>query len=151
MMASFAAQAMLCFIGAILVETSVVPLNAQDLLPDDLIVLVPIALLSIQASGQTVVSRILGFNEIPTVVLTSTYCDLGFDPQLFTTAPSENVKRNRRIAAVVLLLGGAMLGGLMTKGEGTEVTNVLWLCGGIKTVLVLMLAGWKRKESVRLE
>jgi len=151
MMASFAAQAFLCFISAILVETGVVPLNAQDLLPDNLIVLVPIAFLSIQAGGQTVVSRVLGFSELPTVVLTSTYCDLGFDPEVLTAAPSDNHKRNRRLAAVILLLGGAILGGLMTKGEGAEVTNTLWLCGAIKTALTLVLAGWKRKDSVRLE
>lgn len=150
MMASFAAQAMFCFIGAILVETSVVPLNAQDLLPDNLIVLVPVALLSFQAGGQTVVSRMLGWSELPSVVLTSTYCDIGFDPELYA-APTQNHKRNRRLAAVVLLLGGAILGGVMTKGEGAEVTDTLWLCGGIKTALALVLIGWKRKDAVRLE
>lgn len=148
MMASFALQALLCFTSATLAQVGVVPLNASDLLPNNLIVLVPIGLLSLQAAGQTVVSRILGFSEMPTVVLTTTYCDLGFDPKL-AVPPSQNIKRNRRAVAVILLLGGAMLGGVLT--QKSAVTHTLWVCGGIKTILVLVLAAWKRKDSVRLE
>ena len=53
--------------------------------------------------------------------------------------------------AVVLLLAGAMLGGVLTKD--VEVTHTLWVCGAIKAGIVVVLAGWKQKEeeSVRLE
>jgi len=40
------------------------------------ITLLPLALLAFQFGGQIVTSRVLGFNEVPTNVLTSLYCDL---------------------------------------------------------------------------
>ncbi|KAJ5186891.1 hypothetical protein N7449_009885 [Penicillium cf. viridicatum] len=76
---------------------------------------VPIILLSIQSAGQIVASRALGYNEIPTVVITSLLCDLMSDPQLFLI---RNVKRDRRIIAFVLTLVGAIVGGWVTKVTG---------------------------------
>ncbi|KAJ5498759.1 hypothetical protein N7453_007810 [Penicillium expansum] len=93
---------------------------------------VPIVLLSIQAAGQIVASRALGYNEIPTVVITSLLCDL------------MNVKRDRRIIAFVLTLVGAIVGGWVTKVTG-GVAPILWLSAGIKGLLVLAWAFWKAK------
>ncbi|KAJ5977806.1 hypothetical protein N7501_001148 [Penicillium viridicatum] len=103
--------------------------------------IVPIILLSIQAAGQIVASRALGYNEIPTVVITSLLCDLMSDPQLFLI---RNVKRDRRIIAFVLTLVGAILGGWVTKATG-GVAPILWLSAGIKGLLVLAWAFWKAK------
>ncbi|KGO38162.1 Protein of unknown function DUF1275 [Penicillium expansum] len=102
---------------------------------------VPIVLLSIQAAGQIVASRALGYNEIPTVVITSLLCDLMSDPQLFLI---RNVKRDRRIIAFVLTLVGAIVGGWVTKVTG-GVAPILWLSAGIKGLLVLAWAFWKAK------
>lgn len=102
---------------------------------------VPIVLLSIQAAGQIVASRALGYNEIPTVVITSLLCDLMSDPQLFLI---RNVKRDRRIIAFVLTLVGAIVGGWVTKVTG-GVAPILWLSAGIKGFLVLAWAFWKAK------
>ncbi|KAK6430821.1 hypothetical protein LTR95_013019, partial [Oleoguttula sp. CCFEE 5521] len=61
--------------------------------------------LAFQSGMQIASSRLLGYNELPVNVLTSTYCDLMGDFRLFAL---NNVKRDRRAAAVVLLLVGAI-------------------------------------------
>ncbi|CAG8884435.1 unnamed protein product [Penicillium nalgiovense] len=103
--------------------------------------IVPIVLLSLQSAGQIVASRSLGFNEIPTVVLTSLLCDLVSDPQLFFV---RNVKRDRRIIAFVLTLVGAIIGGWVTKVT-EAIYPILWLSAGIKGLLVLAWAFWRAK------
>ncbi|KAJ5086177.1 hypothetical protein N7532_010948 [Penicillium argentinense] len=91
---------------------------------------VPIVLLSLQSAGQIVASRALGFNEIPTVVITSLLCDLMSDPKLFLL---RNEKRDRRIIAFILTLVGAILGGWVTKTT-EQIASALWLSAGIKLV-----------------
>ncbi|PGH04736.1 hypothetical protein AJ79_07015 [Helicocarpus griseus UAMH5409] len=139
---SFLTQSLLCFAAAILVTCHVVPPSAGDQLPDNNIVLLPLALLSFQSAGQIVASRLLAFNELPTVVLTSTYCDLMFDPLLFS---KDNVKRNRRAASVVALVVGAGLGGIMTKGG--SVAGALWVAGAVKVFVAMGWVGWKGEEG----
>lgn len=56
-------------------------------------VLVPIAVVAFQSSGQAVTSRALQYAGLTSVVLTSNYCDLFSDPNLFKLS---NVERNRR-------------------------------------------------------
>jgi len=109
---SFILQALFCFVSGILVVSNVVPSDAGNQLPNNYIVLLPLSLLSFQSAGQIVASRMLAYNELPTVVLTSTYCDLMFDPALFTAPITQNPKRNRRFISAVALLLGAMLGGM---------------------------------------
>ncbi|KAI9925435.1 hypothetical protein ASPWEDRAFT_113630 [Aspergillus wentii DTO 134E9] len=99
---------------------------------------VPIVLLSIQSAGQIVASRTLGYNEIPTVVITSLLCDLMSDPKLFLV---RNEKRDRRIVAFVLTLVGAIAGGWITKAVG-DISPVLWLAAGIKMAIVVSWAFW---------
>ena len=108
-------QAVLCFASATLVLTGVVAEDAGSQIPKNFIVLLPLAMLAFNSAGQIVQSRFLGFNEVPTVVLTSTYCDLMFDPLLFTAPVRENAKRNRRFLSAVVLLLGAVLGGFLTE------------------------------------
>ncbi|KAJ5542734.1 hypothetical protein N7535_005158 [Penicillium sp. DV-2018c] len=144
LMLSFLLQASLILITVALVEGGVVSSKLQGTIyraipPFDQEV--PIVLLSFQAAGQIVASRALGFNEIPTVVITSLLCDLMSDPQVFTL---RNVKRDRRVVAFVLTLVGALLGGYVTKvTEG--ISPILWLAAGIKGLLVLAWAFWKAK------
>lgn len=82
---------------------------------------------------QIATSRLLGFNELPVNVLTSTYCDLMGDAKLFAL---HNIKRNRRGLAVVLLLAGAITSGWLMRSSG-GLKSVLWLAGGIKFLVAV--------------
>lgn len=84
--------------------------------------------LAFQSGMQIASSRLLGYNEIPVNVLTSTYCDLMGDFRLFAL---NNVKRNRRAAAITLVLTGAISSGWLMRSSG-GLMSVLWIAGGIK-------------------
>lgn len=83
-------------------------------------------------------SRLLGFNELPINVLTSTYCDIMGDFKLFAT---NNVKRNRRCLAVVLLLAGTISAGWLMRSRG-GLESVLWLGCGMKLVTAVAMWIW---------
>lgn len=102
---------------------------------------VPIVLLSLQSAGQIVASRALGFNEIPTVVITSLLCDLMSDPKLFLL---RNEKRDRRMIAFVLTLVGAIVGGWVTKATG-DIAPILWLAASIKFIVAFAWGFWRTK------
>lgn len=70
----------------------------------------------------------MGYNELPVNVLTSTYCDLMGDFRLFAL---NNVKRNRRLAAAILLLLGSICSGWLLRSSG-GLESVLWIAAGIK-------------------
>jgi uncharacterized membrane protein YoaK (UPF0700 family) len=146
-MVAIALQALLCFASALLSTLGVVPPHAANLVPHDFIVLIPLILLSIQSGGQCVLSRFLGYNEIPTVVLTSGYCDLAMDPEVFSGL-TENSKRNRRIASIFMLIAGAILGGFLTKEN--NIGPALWIVGGIKMAMAAVWLFW-RVKGVQLE
>lgn len=146
---SLALQAVLLFVPAALVQSGVVPDEATGATVPR-ILLLPLAMVSFGSAGQIVLSRLLACGEVPTVVLTSTYCDLMVDPHLFTAPLREGVKRNRRVVSVGLLVGGAVVGGFLTKGE-RSVANVLWVAGGIKVVMAVAWVFWRAERGVRLE
>lgn len=146
-MISIALQALLCFASALLGTLGVVPPDAAKLVPDNYIVLIPLILLSMQSGGQCVLSRVLGFNELPTVVLTSGYCDLGMDPELFAGLTA-NSKRNRRIASIFMLISGAVLGGILT--EGGDIALALWIVGAVKVGMAGIWLFWREKK-IQLE
>jgi hypothetical protein len=106
-------------------------------------VLVPLALVAFQSSGQAVTSRVLKYNGLTSVVLTSNYCDLFSDPKILA---KDNVERNRRIAAPVLLLAGAMFGGLWSRSE-VGLAGALWTAVGLKTVAVVAWFFWKPERD----
>ncbi|KAF1345578.1 hypothetical protein BDV97DRAFT_338631 [Delphinella strobiligena] len=147
---SFLLQALLTFIAATLVYTNVVPQNAGVMLPENFIVLLPLSLLAFQSAGQIILSRILGFGEVTTVVLTTAYCDMFFDPRLVSAGLKENETRNRRAASVVVLAAGAVAGGFLTRGG--DIGVALWVAGGIKVAVAGVWMAWRGKEGeVRLE
>ena len=149
MIISLIFQALLCFAAVVTVLTGLVPMNAGSLIPDNCIVLFPLAMLSFQSAGQIVMSRILGYNEIPTVVLTSTYTDLFMDPKLFTASLTQNSKRNRRAISAIALLLGATLGGFLT--ENGSIVDPLWITGVLKVLLAGVWLVWRGKGTIRLE
>ncbi len=88
----------------------------------------------------------LGFNEVPTNVLTSLYCDLWSDPGLLAGL-RENPKRNRRVVAVVLLVAGGVVGGWVQRSRG-GMAVVLWIAGGIKVVIAVGWVAWRSRRVV---
>ncbi|KAI5269474.1 hypothetical protein E4T47_07073 [Aureobasidium subglaciale] len=148
MIASWLVQGVLIYACAILENTGVVPNNAGDILPDNFIVLLPLSLLSFQSAGQMAISRVLGYGELTSVVLTSAYFDFAFDEKVLT-GPTRNVKRNRRVASMIMVLLGAIAGGFLTTDE--DISNVLWIAGTLKIAIAVVWVFWKSKGSVRLE
>ncbi|KAK3372699.1 hypothetical protein B0H63DRAFT_485493 [Podospora didyma] len=160
---SFFIQAAFIFAAAGLAQTRTVPAFGRVLLSSTLdehellareqdennpLALLPLALLAFQFGGQIIVSRILGFNEVPTNVLTSLYCDLLSDP-LLLAGLGKNPKRNRRVAAIILLVAGGVTGGWLQRSSA-GMSSALWLAGGIKFVIALAWIGWRSKAPVPL-
>jgi uncharacterized membrane protein YoaK (UPF0700 family) len=103
-------------------------------------------LLGWQAGMQIAASRLLGYNELPVNVITSTYCDLMGDFKLLAT---NNVKRNRRAASVMLLFIGSIMSAWLMRSRG-GLESVLWVAGAIKVLagigLFIWLPALKEKE-----
>jgi hypothetical protein len=104
-------------------------------------VLLPLALVAFQSSGQAVTSRALQYNSLTSVVLTSIYCDLFSDP-LLMAGLTRNAERNRRVAAPLLLLAGAVLGGVWAHSS-VGLTGALWTAVVLKTVIIVTWFVWK--------
>lgn len=104
-------------------------------------VLVPIALVAFQAAGQAVTSRALKFNALTSVVLTSIYCDLFSDANLFAGI-TQNAERNQRVAAPIALLIGVLGGGLWAK-SAFGMAGALWSAAGLKVLIILAWLFWK--------
>ncbi|KAF1961090.1 hypothetical protein CC80DRAFT_463745 [Byssothecium circinans] len=107
-------------------------------------VLVPLAAVAFQSSGQAVTSRVLKYNGLTSVVLTSNYCDLFSDPKILSAS---NAERNRRVAAPVLLLLGAMGGGLFAHSS-VGLAGALWTAAAFKTFAVVAWLLWKSEQEV---
>ncbi|KAF2712816.1 hypothetical protein K504DRAFT_362570, partial [Pleomassaria siparia CBS 279.74] len=152
---SFFIQASLIFISAALAQSKIAPafgytnLDPQKAAHDQAkiqadedhwAVQLIIALLSFQSSGQIVLSRTLGFNEIPTNVVTSLYCDLLSDQDLFAPLTA-NVKRNRRLVAVALLFAGGIAGGWLQRSSA-GMAGALWIAGSVKMVVAFAWLVW---------
>jgi hypothetical protein len=105
-------------------------------------VLVPIALVAFQACGQAVTSRALGYPALTSVVLTSVYCDLFSDPNFFKL---HNPERNRRLGAPLMLLLGAVVGGLFAHSR-FGISGALWLAALLKLMIVLAWVVWPSEE-----
>jgi len=140
-LASFSMQMFLIIAAAIMVT-----LGSTDEGGLDSHVVIPLALLAFQSSGQAVASRVFQYNGLPSVVLTSTYCDLFSDPKLFTAGLKENPERNRRIAAPLLLLTGACCGGLFAKSP-IGLAGALWTAAGLKAGVIAAWMIWKGHED----
>lgn len=121
--------------------------HKQKQLPLDLNfpVILALILISLQSSGQAYLSRIFGYNSLTSVVLTSLYLDLFSDPHLFSHHHGEKF---RRVAAVVCLLAGAMLGGCMVNfGLWGGLKGALWVAVGLKGGVGLGCWFWRGVEE----
>ncbi|KAJ5457849.1 hypothetical protein N7475_009237 [Penicillium sp. IBT 31633x] len=141
---SFLVQTLLIIIAVALIEGDLIPHTSDDAALDGgplFLELIPIALLAFQSAGGMTCSRALGYNEIPTVVLTSVYFDIASDPKLIAK-PTTNVKRNRRVGGVVALLIGAIVGGWLSRSSG-GMQSALWMAAGMKLVAAFGWLFWK--------
>jgi hypothetical protein len=107
--------------------------------------LIPIALLAFQSAGSITTSRALGYNEIPTVVLTSVYFDIASDPRI-NDQPNTNPKRNRRIGSAVMLVVGAIVGGWLSRSSG-GMQAALWMAAGLKICIGVAWWGWNEQKT----
>ncbi|KAL8351521.1 hypothetical protein RB598_006349 [Gaeumannomyces tritici] len=64
--------------------------------------------------------------------------------------PRENPKRNRRVAAVVLLAAGGLCGGFLQR-SGAGMGAALWVAAAVKMVIAVALLAWKGQEVPRVE
>ncbi|EED13093.1 DUF1275 domain protein [Talaromyces stipitatus ATCC 10500] len=135
----FAAQAIFIFIAAAVIEDNQ-PTSGSLFLE-----LIPIALLAFQFGGQITASRGMGFNELPTVVLTSVYFDIASDPKL-TDGVTKNVKRNRRIGSAVAILVGAIAAGWLCRSDA-EMQSALWISGFLKVCIAVGWTVWPVAEK----
>ncbi|KAJ5928221.1 hypothetical protein N7466_007177 [Penicillium verhagenii] len=143
---SFLVQTALIVIAVALIQANLIPHKSNDTTLDGgplFLELIPIGLLAFQSAGGMTCSRALGYNEIPTVVLTSVYFDIASDAKLLQK-PTDNVKRNRRIGGVVFLLIGAIVGGWLSRSSG-GMESALWMAAGLKLVAAFGWLFWKAK------
>jgi hypothetical protein len=108
--------------------------------------LIPLGFLAFQSGGQIVTSRLLGFNEVPTTVLTSVYCDLASDPRILKR---DNVKRNRRVGAVLMILIGGIAGGWISRSNA-GMSASLWIAAAIKMGIACSWSVWKPERPIAL-
>ncbi|KAH7148251.1 hypothetical protein EDB81DRAFT_719883 [Dactylonectria macrodidyma] len=130
----------------IIVAASILTWGPKGAGPDEVpwYVIVPIGLIALQSCGQAVASRALKYNALTSVVLTSIYCDLFSDAELFESI-FINVERNQRMAAPTLLLVGALIGGFIAK-SALGAAGALWVAAGLKFLIVLSWALWPAEE-----
>lgn len=143
---SFAIQSMVILVAAGLIQAEVIQKQAQDVFTfeNPNLALVPIALMAFQSAGSINSTRVLGFNEIPGVVLTSVYYDLASDAQFFQNLGA-NPKRNRRLGGALLLLTGAIVGGWLSRSAGGMALS-LWFAAFLKFMAGI---GWVFWNSTR--
>lgn len=139
---SFGLQTVSLTVAAAVVQAGIVDPRPEDpRAPIQWMQILPITLLAFQAAGQICTSRLLSFDEIPTVVLTTLLCDLLVDTNLYARPWSANPKRNRRIAAFLALLLGAMTAGGLSRT--TNMASSLWLAVALKGTITLSWFVWR--------
>jgi len=114
--------------------------------PIDVWIALPIALIAFQSGGQAVSSRVLQYGALTSVVLTSIYCDLFSDQKLFTAPLSENVERNRRAAAPVMVIVGAFFGGLLAHSEW-GLAGAVWAAAILKCFVIIAWCLWRAERE----
>ncbi|QKX58074.1 uncharacterized protein TRUGW13939_05195 [Talaromyces rugulosus] len=129
---SFGVQAVMVLVAAAILQSDAIPHSLHDQPSSGplFLELIPLAILAFQFGGQIAASRGMGFNELPTVVLTSVYFDIASDPGL-TDSVTKNVKRNRRIGSVAAIAIGAIIAGWLCRSDA-EMQSALWISGFIK-------------------
>ena len=145
---SFFIQCLLMIIATSIIQAGVVPHDITNMPVNGPLFyeLIPLALLAFGSGGQIAAARSMGFNEIPTVVLTSVYYDIASDPGL-SAGITKNVKRNRRISSVVALLVGAISAGWLVRSDAGMQT-ALWISAFIKMCIAVVWLVWPAQPGL---
>lgn len=141
---SFVVQLLFTVAAAAVVTVMGKPEDSEDI---EWHVLLPIALLAFQSCGQAVMSRALKYNALTSVVLTSIYCDLFSDVDLFKVY---NRERNQRVGAPLFLFLGALFGGFFAHTD-FGVAGALWMASGLKMVVIVLWLVWPAEKKAVVE
>lgn len=143
----FAVQALFVFVAASIIQANSIPHSIDDQPTSGplFLELIPIVILAFQFGGQISASRGMGFNELPTVVLTSVYFDIASDPGMIDGV-SKNVKRNRRVGSVIAIMVGAIAAGWLCRSNA-EMQTALWISGFLKLCIALAWIVWPAAPS----
>ena len=125
--------------------------------PDNYKDLIAIALLAFQSSGPVFFSRVLGAIELPTIVLSTLYCDFVADlyllPSRFRTKISwydfvfkSERRQIRRLCSILCLFLGGLSGGYIFQSPAGMITAI-WLAAGLKGSLVLGWILWRSEDK----
>lgn len=138
---------MACIIAAAVIVTLYPPDSNAAKSAGDLswTVLVPLVVIAFHSAGQAVISRAVQFGTLTSVVLTSIYLDLFSDSRLFAGL-TQNADRNRRAAAPLLLLLGALIGGFWSHSE-VGMKGALWLAAALKGISLIAWMLWREEEQ----
>jgi Protein of unknown function (DUF1275) len=123
--------------------------------------LIAIALLAFQSAGPVFFSRVLGIVELPTIVLSTLYCDFVADLYRLPTSLrnkaswhtfffNDERRQFRRLGSIVMLFLGGLVGGFLFRSDGGMVCAI-WLAAGMKSSLVLGWVFWKAEKKPQEE
>lgn len=112
----------------------------------DVWVAVPLGLIAFQSGGQAVISRVLKYGSLTSVVLTSIYCDLFSDKEVFA-AFTEHAERNRRMAAPLLVLLGAVIGAIWAH-TSVGLMGAMWTAAALKFCVIVAWCLWKAEKDM---
>ena len=142
---AFLIQSSIIILTAAIIEAGVVNGDLARMTDDiDWHSEVPIALLNLQSAGQIVASRALSLAEIPTFMLTVILHDLCTHPKIMSPL-RENVKRNRRLLALLGILMGSIVSSYISVATG-RVQDPLWIAGALKAVITVGWMTWPIKK-----
>jgi uncharacterized membrane protein YoaK (UPF0700 family) len=152
MMGSFALQAICLAIAAGIVQSNFIPHDSttSESTQEALQILVPIVFVAFQAGGQVVLSQFLGYPEIPTTVLTNVYSGLVTEKfgwrHMADRCSTGTAKWVRRLAAVIRLGVGAIVGGFLTKSDKKGLAVIFWIGTGLKLGIAVGLFWWEQER-----
>ena len=101
-----------------------------------------LALLAFSAGGQVAMARGVRVPEISTATASSAYVDLLVDPNLYA---KHNRSRNRRVAFLMILAAGCIVGAFLHEHISSPLTLVI--SGIVKLVVTLSFAFNKSEDG----
>lgn len=121
--------------------------------------LIAIALLAFQSSGPVFFSRVLGQIELPTIVLSTLYCDFTADlyrlPYSLRNMSSwhsfffiDERRQFRRLGCILSLFLGGLTGGMMFRSNAGMI-GAIWLAAGLKGSMVALWVVWKSEKKAQ--
>ncbi|RCI15163.1 hypothetical protein L249_6889 [Ophiocordyceps polyrhachis-furcata BCC 54312] len=107
-----------------------------------------IALLAFAAGSQVVQSRSLRMTEISTAMATAAWVDLVIDPKLFAL---HNRSRNRRVAFLISLAVGSLVGAVVYRQVGSAAVMVVSGAGKLLVTLLYLFSPAENKRQTEME